>query len=146
MVSQVEAVVHLPTRLLVHETAKLQDLEVSGAGHHHRERQQQDTQARFEVVVTCLRVGEGRHEHNPGVERTLLLSLTHHFLPQRSETTERGGVEGGKALSSDSQPRRTQYIACHIEKQKGWFCFQYSSGEGYLSMSHNKPSFSLREH
>lgn len=54
VVSQVEAVVHLSPRLLVHEAAKLEHFEVPRAGHDHGQGQQQDTQARFQVVVTCL--------------------------------------------------------------------------------------------
>jgi len=56
VVSQVEPIVHLSTCLLVHETAKLKDFQVSRASHHHCKRQQQDAQACFEIIVTCLQV------------------------------------------------------------------------------------------
>lgn len=56
VVSQVESIVHLSSRLLVHETAKLKDFQVSRASHHHCKREQQDTQACFKIIVTCLHV------------------------------------------------------------------------------------------
>lgn len=52
--SQVEAIVHLSPRLLVHEAAKLEHFEVPRAGHDHGQGQEKDTQARFQVIVTCL--------------------------------------------------------------------------------------------
>lgn len=54
MVGQVEAIVHLSARLHMQEAAELQHLQVPRASHHHGKRQQDNTQAGFEVVGPCL--------------------------------------------------------------------------------------------
>lgn len=87
VVSQMESVVHLSTGLLVHETAKLKNFQVSRASHHHGKRQQQDAQARFEIIVTYLHVEQGRCHCTSVVKCTLLICLICCCLPQSLKTT-----------------------------------------------------------
>lgn len=100
VVSQVKPIVHLSACLLVHETAKLKNFQVSRASHHHCERQQQDAQACFEIIVTCLQVEQGRHYYTSVVKRTLLVGLMHCFLPQSSKTTFHRKRESGEPAKS----------------------------------------------
>lgn len=54
VVGQVEAIVHLSTSLHVQKATELQHLQVPRASHHHGKRQQDHTQAGFEVIGPCL--------------------------------------------------------------------------------------------
>lgn len=108
VVSQVEPVVHLPARLLVHEAAELQHFEVSRSSHHHGQGQQQHAQARLQVVVTCLGAEEGTRGYasvlkTHAAARSNTLLSTPEFEKPRS--AERGRAE--KLNNNDSQP-------CHV--------------------------------
>lgn len=104
MVSQVEAVVHLSPRLLVHESAQLEHFEVPRAGHDHGQGQEQDTQARFQVIVTCLQAQQR------GVI-TIPWPTAHSRWDDPSLSTPElefpGKRENQQSPSNDSQP-------CHI--------------------------------
>lgn len=129
VVSQMESVVHLSTGLLVHETAKLKNFQVSRASHHHGKRQQQDAQARFEIIVTYLHVEQGRCHCTSVVKCTLLICLICCCLPQSLKTTFHRKQESGetvKTLTVIHNPARFFKSVIYISKRDGSACIKVS--------------------
>lgn len=119
VVSQMEAVVHLSAGLLVHETAKLKNFQVSRASHHHCKRQQQDAQARFEIIVTYLCVEQGRCHYTSVVKCTLLICLIG-CLPQSLKTTFHRKRESGENAATFCKS------VIHTSKRDGSTCSKVS--------------------
>lgn len=129
VVSQMEAVVHLSAGLLVHETAKLKNFQVSRASHHHCKRQQQDAQARFEIIVTYLCVQQGRCHYTAAVKCTLLICLLGCCLPQSLKTTFHRKRESGETVKSFTMihnPATFCKSVLHTRERDGSACINVS--------------------